>query len=85
MSPKPRAHLLTKIEGRLRIPQETENILQEGESDVAIDLGLNGDLDLEVEVQAKLQRFLGGDGSLVGAADELSASDARRSQQWSIE
>ncbi len=59
----------------LRIPQETENILQEGESDVAIDLGLNGDLDLEVEVQAKLQRFLGGDGSLVGAADELSTSD----------
>lgn len=45
--------------------------LQKRQGDVAIDLGLDGDLDLEVEVQTKLQGCLGCDGSLVGLSDEL--------------
>ncbi len=44
-------------------------------------IGLDGDLHLEVEVQTELQSFLGCDGTLVGASDELSASDGRGSSR----
>ncbi len=40
---------------------------QEGKGDVAVDLGLDGDLHLEVEVKTELQSFLGSDGALGGA------------------
>ncbi len=36
---------------------------QEGESDVAVDLGLDGDLHLEVEVKTELQSFLRSNGT----------------------
>ncbi len=49
---------------------------QERQGDVAVDLGLDGDLDLEVEVKTELQGFLGGrDGLAVATTDDLSAED----------
>ncbi len=48
--------------------------IQERQGNVAVDLGLNGDFILEVQVQAKLQSFLGCDGSL-GLADDLPATN----------
>ena len=41
---------------------------QEREGDVAVDLGLDGNLDLEVKVKTELQSFLGSDGALVRAS-----------------
>ncbi len=43
---------------------------QERQGDVAVDLGLDGDLHLEVEVKTELQSFLGSDGSLGGASGD---------------
>ncbi|KAK0501726.1 hypothetical protein EDD18DRAFT_1101455 [Armillaria luteobubalina] len=45
--------------------------LQERQGNVTIDLGLDGDLDIEVEVQTKFQGCPGCNGSLLGLSDEL--------------
>ncbi len=70
------AHLLTKNQTvSIRMLNDVRIRLQEGEGDVAVDLGLDGNLHLEIEVQTKLQSFLGCDGALVGASDELTTGN----------
>ncbi len=51
--------------------------IQERQSDVTVDLRLNGDLDLEVEVKTELQSRGWGNSLALRAADDLSTEDGR--------